>query len=259
MLFGRVKNSVRHKKINLMYMERRNIIISIQQILAIVAMLLCGISVHAADLITQQLTIHIETAGSLPDKIGSERLSLVTNLKLTGEINGTDIKYIRFYGTEITSLDLEELKIVGGGNYYHYDSENVQYDYTSDNTIGQYMFSKMTKLSSIILPSSVTRIEEFAFEKCTSLVSVNIPSSVTSIEESAFYQCTSLSSINIPSGVKSIGGYAFYDCQALNSINIPSSVTSIGGGAFFNCSSLSSISIPSSVTIIDHSTFEGCI
>ncbi|MDY5666424.1 MAG: leucine-rich repeat protein, partial [Alloprevotella sp.] len=107
---------------------------------------------------------------------------------------------------------------------------------------------------------------------CSALTSINIPSSVTKIGSSAFNGCSSLTALtvdannpnysaegcmlfdkkkttlicavgnqktyNIPSSVTSIESYAFYDCSALTAINIPSSVTSIGDNAFSNCDAL---------------------
>ena len=44
------------------------------------------------------------------------------------------------------------------------------------------------KLTSYVIPASVTRIGEFAFSRCESLTEVVIPDSVTSIGDSAFRQ-----------------------------------------------------------------------
>ena len=113
-------------------------------------------------------------------------------------------------------------------------------------------------ITSVIIPSSVTRIGNSAFRDCSSLTSIVIPSSVTSIEKFAFYGCSSLTSIVIPSSVTSIGGWAFDGCDSLESIVIPSSVTSIDDSAFSGCDSLVSIEIPSSVKSIGNSAFWGC-
>ena len=69
------------------------------------------------------------------------------------------------------------------------------------------------RITSVVIPDSVTEIGEGAFSDCTSLESVEIPSSVTEIGVHAFSGCTSLSSVVIPDGVKKIGDYAFKDCN----------------------------------------------
>ena len=119
-------------------------------------------------------------------------------------------------------------------------------------------FSGCSSLTSINIPSSVTFIGNFAFAGCSSLTAINIPSSVTCIGQGAFYGCSSLTSINIPSSVTCIASWAFRDCSSLTSINIPSSVTCIEEVAFEGCSSLTSINIPSSVTRIGYNAFSGC-
>ena len=68
-----------------------------RQVVLVVWMLLCGLSAQAADedLITQQITINALEAGTLPQRISSSKKNLITNLKIIGEINGTDLKFIR--------------------------------------------------------------------------------------------------------------------------------------------------------------------
>lgn len=67
-----------------------------RQVVLVVWMLLCGLSAQAADedLITQQITINALEAGTLPQRISSSKKNLITNLKIIGEINGTDLKFI---------------------------------------------------------------------------------------------------------------------------------------------------------------------
>ena len=96
-------------------------------------------------------------------------------------------------------------------------------------------------LTTLVIPDSVTSINESAFFGCTSLVDIIIPNSVTSIGDSAFSGCTSLVDIIIPNSVTSIGEDAFFGCTSLESITIPDSVMSIGDDAFFWCRSLTSI------------------
>jgi hypothetical protein len=131
-------------------------------------------------------------------------------------------------------------------------------DGKSVTSIGAWVFSGFTSLTSITIPDSVTSIGEYAFGGCTSLTSITIPDSVTSIGDSAFGDCSSLTSITIPDSVTYIGDSTFYGCTSLTSITIPDSVTSIGDSAFWNCTSLKSIKIPDGVTSISYSAFNGC-
>ena len=93
-------------------------------------------------------------------------------------------------------------------------------------------------LTNVIIPNSVTRIDNYAFNNCSSLEGVVIGDSVTSIGDQAFAECKSLTSVVIGDSVTSIGKYAFRYCSSLTSITIPNSVTSIGNQAFYGCSNL---------------------
>ena len=234
--------------------------------LAVVFMVLGSLSIQAADgdLITKQITIKLEEAGTLPSKIGDTKKYKITNLKIMGEINGTDLCFIREmagsdregWRTEgkLATLDLSGAKIVRGGGIY-YNSVNC---YTSDDVIGNYAFSDCSGLTSLILPSNVTSIGYSAFYGCIRLTSLTLPSSVTSIGSSAFEGCRSLTSLILPSSVTSIGSSAFRGCRSLASLTLPSSVTEIGESAFEGCIRLASLTLPSSVTSIGKSAFEGC-
>ena len=232
-----------------------------------VFMLLGCLTIHAADgdLITKQITIKLEEAGTLPSKIGDTKKYKITNLKIMGEINGSDLRFIcdmagrdyngRYTEGKLVTLDLSGARIVkGGDSYYDYND----YYYTSDDVIGDYAFSGCSSLTSLTLPSSVTSIGGHAFELCSGLTSLTLPSSVTSIGEFAFRYCRGLTSLTIPSGVTTIDYYAFADCSGLTSLTLPSGVTWIGGYAFAWCSGLTSLTLPSSVTSIGGHAFERC-
>ena len=113
------------------------------------------------------------------------------------------------------------------------------------------------KGGDIVIPDSVTEIDDWAFSHCDRLTSINIPDSVTEIGYSAFRGCSRLTSINIPDSVTIIDDCAFLGCSHLTSINLPDSVTEIGRSAFAGCNSLTSITIPDSVTEIGNYAFGG--
>ena len=221
-------------------------------LLTAVFMLLGCLSIQAAndDLITKQITIKLDEAGTLPDKISESQKNLITNLKIVGKINGTDLKFIRemagcdYDGKEtdgkLSILDLSDAKIVEGGSAYYSDRDDG-FIYTSNDKLGDYVFFDCSGLTSLTLPSSVTKIGCYALSNCIGLTSLTLPSSVTEIGEHAFLNCRGLTNFTIPSGVTSIGTSAFFCCYGLISLTIPSSVTSIGGFAFNDCSGLTSI------------------
>ena len=238
-----------------------------RQLLFVMFMLLGCLSIQAADdgLITKQMTIELNKAGTLPDRISESKKYLITNLKIVGEVNGTDLKFIReMAGRDVNGektdgklsiLDLSEAKIVAGGSAYVRYSDN---EYTSNDKLGDYAFWGCSGLTSLTLPSGVTSIGRNAFDSCSGLTSMTIPSSVTSIGGAAFGGCSGLTSLTIPSGVTEIGDEAFSGCSGLTSLSLPSSVTSIGDGAFEGCSGLTSLAIPSGVTKIGIYAFKDC-
>lgn len=190
-------------------------------------------------------TYHVETAGSLSSMISNEELYTIKKIKITGNLNGDDIRVIRDMGGSDYSghstdgilqyLDISESTIVEGGQYYYYDSSKR---YTTNNVIGGEMFTECTSLISVKLPNNITRIEFSAFKKCTNLSTVSIPNTITEIPAAAFYHCENLKDIIIHNGVVKIWYDAFYGCHSLKSVRIPSSVTSIDYEAFDWCNGL---------------------
>ena len=81
----------------------------------------------------------------------------------------------------------------------------------------------------------VVAIGNSAFYDCEKLSSVSIPSSITKIDNRAFQGCSTLSSINIPNSVTAIGESAFAYCSGITSITLPNSLTTIGANAFSGC------------------------
>ena len=156
-----------------------------RHLMTIAFMLIC-IGINAADdLITSQITIKLDEAGTLPAKIGDSKKYQITNLKIIGDINGSDVKLIRdmagsdYYGEQtygcLKTLDLSEANIVEGGTDYYYKGR------IENNKISDFFFYGCSKLISITIPSSVTSIGYKAFYGCSGLTSITIPSSVTSI------------------------------------------------------------------------------
>ena len=95
-------------------------------------------------------------------------------------------------------------------------------------TEAQQLFPNMTTLE---IGADVTRIPRgmFAF---TALTSVVIPATVTTIDQYAFYNCESLTSVTLNEGLTTLGNGAFQNCAIGGTLTIPSTLTSFGSNAF---------------------------
>jgi hypothetical protein len=182
-----------------------------KQFMVLMFLLLNCFASYAAneDLITKQITLKLTEAGTLPNKIGSSKKNLVTNLKIIGEINGTDLRFIREMARcdvnstsgNLSVLDLSEAKFVAGGGDYYMTPNGNRY-YTSNDIIGEYAFHDCSSLTSVIIPSSVTEIGEEAFWGCSGLRSIYVyAETVPSIGFGAFEGCDSKNcTLYVPKG-----------------------------------------------------------
>ena len=134
-------------------------------------------------------------------------------------------------------------------------------------SIGTGAFYNCANLDGyLVLSSSLTKIPKIAFNNCVNLKvedKLVIPSSVTVIEDAAFARCSSLTGdLEIPDTVTSIGNNAFYGCSSLNGyLTLPSQLTVIPSCAFWNCSQLKvqgGLKIPENVKSIGWGAFRGC-
>ena len=219
--------------------------------LTLMFLLLGCLSLYAADndLITRQITITLEKAGTLPDRIASSKKNKITNLKIIGEINGTDLRMIReMAGSnsngnstdgKLSVLDLSEAKIVKGGDSYYNDYNDNDY-YTSNDVIGSEAFRACSGLTSLTLPAGITGIGDLALRGCFVLNFFYYYSCIYVIGSLAFSGCSGLTSLTLPAGITKIDFYTFRDCRGLTSLTLPASITSIGFGAF-DSSGLTSI------------------
>lgn len=135
----------------------------------------------------------------------------VTQATLSGQLNGTDIAYLRdlIKNHRLKSLDMSDATIVSGGTAYY------QGYHTQDNTIGAYMFHECSRLESLKLPRSIMSVEERAFSGCN-LKSVEIPDRVTTLGADAFSYNTYLREVTVGENVKSFGQGVFWSCNTAN-------------------------------------------
>lgn len=192
-------------------------------------MLLC-LTVAKAE--AKVVTVTVNTPGTFArELIGQiDSWSGVTELTVKGNINDTDMSCLSRL-TSVVKIDLSQTKI--------------------KNVCGM---NGLKKLTTVVLPTSVIKVNKGAFANCLALKEISMPN-VTEIDDEAFDYCQSLVDVKNPA-VTSIGYGAFRGCIALTSVDLPVA-TSIGVCAFEGCWALTSVNIPVA-TSIDNDAFSGC-
>lgn len=242
----------------------------------------------AANMVSEEespIVIDVATAGTFESIIYNEYYSNcydLTALKVTGNLNGSDIRFLRKMagrkedGTatsgKLTYLDLTEANIVAGGDYYYMPKSGTKY-YTENNVAGDYMFY-FCNLKTIKFPLTITNLGNYV---CAHLpeaqgneniedgyigtfTSIIIPTGVTAIGNYAFAWNHNLASIELPNTLKEMGYHMFYRCDALTTLNIPNSVEKDNGYTFMWCSGLQFVHISENpkYTTIGGWSFLGC-
>lgn len=101
--------------------------------------------------------------------------------------------------------------------------------------IGNSCFKGM-KITSVYIPSTVSKINTAAFNGCQSLESVYfLGRNPVEIGDAVFENCTSLNKVSFSPATAAIGANAFSNCKALKTLTIPYTVTVIGANAFSGC------------------------
>lgn len=120
--------------------------------------------------------------------------------------------------------------------------------------IGAEAFKDCLGLESVVIPQTVSDIEESAFQGCKKLANVTLPEGITEIKPYTFSGC-GLTSLEFPDSLVKIGDYAFQNLK-VHDLTIPDHIEICGTGAFAN-SSLNSVVLPDGLTEISDSMFDG--
>lgn len=192
-------------------------------------------------------------AGDLSKIISSSERQTISELYLSGDLNGSDIQVIREMGGcdvngdytngILKTLDIQNCNIVSGGNPYIFSK------YTENNILGSLMFQGCKSLEKVYLSNSIVEIKEKAFLNCENMKNIILPKRVELLGENAFDGCLALDSLLIPGSIKTL---PCLGKTSVKHITLDRGVNEIGYLAFTECSQLESIIIPRSVKYIGH-------
>ena len=202
----------------------------------------------------------------------------ITELKIVGELNGSDFYFIRKISSSetngnLTKLDLSEASFVDIDNISKY--QNDKYFEPTQKThpvyeIGylstyHYFFyigadiattASGTGLVTSFAIKDINMVPSYAFYGCDMLKEVVLSQTTSGIGKHSFDGCKSLNTINIPENLKRIEEYAFQGCSSLKEIDL-SRVTTLGSSSFSKCSYLQSV-VLSNATSIGSNIFNEC-
>lgn len=198
-----------------------------------------------------ELTVHVTEPGTLKSLLTDEQMRTVISLKVTGNINGDDIRTIDASMLVVERVDLSDTDITDAGSFSGYG----------------LLYGNQT-LKEIIYPESCTNIRENAFRVCRNLRTVIAPG-VRRIGSKAFYNCFNLTDLTMSSLMYSVSAVfkdSFSGCNSLNiSIYDPSGVipVTIAGNPSYGSGQYTSIPmktlyIPANIREIEIRTFGGC-
>jgi hypothetical protein len=105
-------------------------------------------------------------------------------------------------------------------------------------------------ITSVVLPESLTRIEEHAFE-CNKLTELVLPQNLKAIVSYALAK-NAITDLAIPEGTR-FGGWAFWG-NKLKSVTMPSAMTNVPGYAFYE-NELTSIHLHDGIKSIGDKAF----
>jgi len=180
-----------------------------------------------------------DMSGQCGDNLTYEYLAKGGKLIIRGTGEMTSCPWSGYGGVVVKSVEFEE----GITNIYHgafYGQNELAGDIVLPSTvtyIDDLAFYGTSKLGSVKLPEGVTYLGDYAFRQSGIKGELFLPDSITYIGEECFDDCTNLTgTLKLPASLQKIGRVAFNGCKGFTGdLIIPDSVTEIGDYAFASC------------------------
>lgn len=111
---------------------------------------------------------------------------------------------------------------------------------------GKWTLRLCKSVRHVVVPEGFRVLPEFGLSDCKKLETLILPSTLERIEDCACMGDAALRSIALPEGLREIGAGAFANCRALEEIVLPDSLERIGMLCFYQCTGLRRVSFPHS-------------
>lgn len=228
----------------------------------------------------EQKVVTIEEPGTLEELLTVEEQTSITDLKVIGPMDGSDLKLLRWmtgiddYWKEtnghLVNIDLSEAEMVEGGEPFTCAAGTAQspiWIYALANTMPEELFDG-SKLETIVFPTTITAIRSAMAGTPHYKGTVTVPEGVLYIGEWAFAEC-GMEEIILPSTLsygigssgltfnyEALGSHAFDGCVNLKKFTIPAEVKYLKDNTFAGCVSLERITIPGTLESIGAECFK---
>lgn len=110
---------------------------------------------------------------------------------------------------------------------------------------------------NVVLSWGTIEIGESAFED-SHITSIGLPTSITKVGIAAFAHCRLLESVILSPNIEVLDYRTFEECDKLNHVRIPQGVKVIKRNCFCKCKNLDEVWLPNSLVKIETRAFQGC-
>lgn len=227
--------------------------------------MIIGIRGERRDLTERDITL--TQAGTLSSLISPAEMGYVGSLKLSGNINSSDLLFLRkMAGVNernertdgyLHELDLSGATFVKGGSPYLIDGSRQLT--TANDELPERAFYGCRQLRTLKLPAGLKHFGDGALALCSLLGDIEIGTPAADAdfiidEQGMVWNAANttdlicvLSStegeLTIPSGTVTLHNYALAGCSRLSKVVLPASITTIGREAFHNASAMQELRV----------------
>ncbi|MDE6041056.1 MAG: leucine-rich repeat domain-containing protein, partial [Muribaculaceae bacterium] len=164
--------------------------------------------------------------------------SQIVRMTVTGTLADADWRLIRENFASLTYLDLSAI---------------------TNTEIPDNALKEMNQLTTLILPSKITKIGMEAFRGNSLMDMPSIPETVEDIGANAFYYCKMLTISKLPDALKMMYDGVFQSCASLRSITAGPMLVRLGNSTFEDCAGLEYVDLgDTQVKSIGYEAFSHC-